>query len=460
MTDRVPPHNNDAEQAVLGSMLLDKRASEGALSLLTTDDFYRPTHASIFRAMVDLDAAGDAIDHLSVAAKTKNQQAKAYLLDLSSSVPTSANWRRYAEIVKRCARLRNIIGASTDAIAKAYDDSDPDTVSSELMAHVEGTAPESGRISTMEQIRDETDLTKRVETFTTEILPHVYMQRGDFVMIGARPSVGKTAMALQVGEELASRHVRTRMYSHEMSREQVYRRSIQRHTGIDFPTQMKGLDAGHSQMVSEAMTGDWMRFLQVGDSNPTLRQVCAEIRNFARQGGSIVIIDHLHILVDGSDRQAVTQATRALKLAANDATLNPTGGPDRRPIVLCLAQFTRLEKRDDGTFRPPTIQSFKESGSSEADVDIAVLLHKYDSAKDEKAREAFESSNYLLEFDSQKGTGSVVKDLCHIEVAKNRYHKTAMYPAWFDGEEQRWSIVDQQRRHAASACSSTGVDAR
>jgi replicative DNA helicase len=228
-----------------------------------------------------------------------------------------------------------------------------------------------------------------------------------------------------------------------MSRQQVYRRAVQRHTGFDFAKQMQGLTPQESAFADSAMEGDWIRFLQVGDSNPSLRQVCHEIRRFARDGGAFVIIDHLHILVNSSDRNAITEATRALKMAANDSSLNPKGGVDRRPVVFLLSQFTRLEKRDDGSFRPPSIQSFKESGSIEADADIAILLHRFDRKLDTKVRDGLEKQGFILAHDRQKGT-TPFKDLCHIEVAKNRYGTTDRYPAWFDGADQAWSLLDQR----------------
>lgn len=446
LVDRQPPQDIEAEQAVLGSMLLSPEAADAAFSRLRPADFYRPAHERIFAAMTELAASLMPVDHVSVSdrlgADLPTVGGKPYLLELAGAVPTTANVAHYAEIVMRTARQRRIIAEATRVVGAAYDGEDPDTLSSELYRAAEAQEPTTGRISTFAEVLSGMDLTATVEHFTSEILPHVYMQRGDFVLLGSRPSIGKTAFALQLAEELARRHVRVRYYSHEMGRERLVRRCIQRHTGYDLPKQMRGLTAEEQDGTKGVMAGDWQSFIEIGDANPSLTQVCSETRQFARRGGSVVIIDHLHILVNGSDRMEVSQATRMLKMASNDGTLNPKDGRDKRPVIFCLAQFTRLEKREDGTFRPPTIQSFKESGTAEADADIAILLHRYDRRLDEKARDSMEKQGYLLAYDWQRGVPPH-KDLCHVEVAKNRDFKCDRYPAWFDGADVYWSFLDR-----------------
>ena len=120
--DRIPPHNLEAEQAVLGAMLLSPEAVEGSLNMLQDVDFYRPAHARIFKAMGDLYARSIPVDHLSVADRLETSGeidaagGKTYLLDLSGAVPTTANWMRYAEIVQRTAMLRQLIGAATQIV--------------------------------------------------------------------------------------------------------------------------------------------------------------------------------------------------------------------------------------------------------------------------------------------------------------------------------------------------------
>jgi replicative DNA helicase len=125
--DRVPPHNIEAEQAVLGAMLLSGDAVEGALSTLASTDFYRPAHARIFTAVNDLYNRAVPVDHLSVADRLESTGeleaagGKPYLLDLSGAVPTTANWQRYTDIVKRMSMLRQLIGAATQIVAMGYD---------------------------------------------------------------------------------------------------------------------------------------------------------------------------------------------------------------------------------------------------------------------------------------------------------------------------------------------------
>lgn len=448
----VPPHDLSAEQALLGSMILDRSALE-AISQLFPDDFYRPAHAAIFSAICALVAQGHAVDHLTLAdrlttdGELERSGGKPYLLDITSAVPTARNWRRYADIVKQASTRRQVIEAGHRMGLLAHDADDPDEllaeseklVSSIADRHVTG----SSRALSVSAIYGALDLSKRVECFTSELLPGVFLQRGTLTFLGARPSVGKSAFAGQLADEFGSRHVRVRIYTYEMGREQYTRRFIQRRTGYGLSEQLTGMDARQIGHTNESMSGDWGDFVEIDDSNPPLPELCRQIRRFASQGGTLVIIDHLHILA-GRERRELEAATRALKLAADDSRLNGDVR-DRRPVVVCLAQFHRSELRDDGSVRPPSMQSFRESGSIEEDADVAVLLHKYDEKLDTKARDGLERSGYILEFDRQRGV-EPYKSLAHVEIAKNREGKCGRYPAWFHGPTQSWSFLDRKER--------------
>ena len=436
------PHSIEAERAALGCALLDREAAEGITHALTADDFYRPEHAKVHRAICALVERGMEVDALTLRAELPKMQP-GYPLDLQAEVTTTSAWKSVSNVLRSLSRRRAVIKLSErmKGLALECEDSDALLDTLETETHELSGRRLTGRVSEIGAVIDRIDLSERIETFRSAVLPDAWMQRGQLVVIGARQAVGKSALAAQLSHEFAERHVKSRIWSYEMNSEQYARRLIQHRTGFGFVKQMSGMAPHEIEYAQSASQGDWRRFITVDDSNPSLTQLCRQIHRAAREGVSLIFIDHLHILADGSDRRAVTKATRELKLAANDSRL--TGDTDRRPVVVLLAQFTRLEKREDGTFSPPTIQSFKESGSIEADADIAVLLHQFSRESDLSVRERLIKSGHILEFDATHGDGS--KELGFMEVAKNRYGKTGKTYAWFDGEEQRWSIVDQQR---------------
>lgn len=423
------PHDESAEAAVLGCALLSPDAAEGITERLESSAFFAPRHRVVFDAIKGVVDRGETVDEVTLKAAGIDS---ILLLDLRSSAPVSSRWQSYAGIVERCAKHRRLIQSAEGLSAVEYDDaiSRMETTVADLTAN-EGR----GRTRSVAEVMKHLDLSETVESFRAEALPDCWMQRGQLVMVGARPSVGKSALAGQVAYELGSRHVRTRIWSYEMNAEQFARRFIQHRTEFGFVQQMQGLAPHEIEYAKAQMSGDWSRFVSLDDSNPSLSSLTRQIHKAAKDGVSVMIVDHLHILVDGSDRQAVTSATRALKLAANDARLKTDA--DRRPVVILLAQFSRLEKRQDGGFSPPTMQSFKESGSVEADADIAVLLHTYEECETKAQAEKMRGNGFLVDDIPQESK------LGFIHIAKNRYGRKHLHPAAFSGDDQRWIVLDQ-----------------
>lgn len=428
-------HDIDAEQALLGSVLL----SPNVITDLSVrpDDFFRPAHRRIYTAMLELHASGMGIDTISVksslGADIESCGGAAYLLDLSHASTSSVRWKSYEDIVIRASRLRSLVETGTEMVAWANGDSDPDEVIAKAMAGI--TAAEHGTSRAVRTDAVEVDFASKVEALHLSLMPRTPLLRGFFVGIGGRPSVGKSAFLAQVLYELANRHVRCRFYSYEMSAEDYKRRWVQLLTGIGFAEQLDGLPAEKVSAVKQHLEhGDWMRFVEIDDSKPSLPELTRDIRRFSRSGGWFVGIDHFQLLSQATYEDA-TETSRRLKLAANDTTLS--GSTDKRPVVCTLSQLSRGSVRDDGTLRPPTLADFRQTGAIEQDVDVAVLLHHYDDRKDEAVKERFKAAGYLIdEFDGKKRLG-------HIECAKNRYGPTSRYPAWFDGPFVEWDLIDR-----------------
>ncbi|MDH4140910.1 MAG: AAA family ATPase, partial [Coriobacteriia bacterium] len=245
--ERVPPHNLEAEQSLLGSMFLSPDAVEVGFSIVKAVDFYRPAHARIFSAMEYLFERGVPVDHVSVADRLEAvgdlepAGGKPYLLDITQVVPTAANASRYAQIVKRTSMLRQLITAATQIVTigfEAPDDIDEVIEDAErLIYDVTSKRVESNfkRIDDLLQIgfHQLEELFERKEHVTgvptgfrdlDKLLAGLHA--GDLCILAARPSVGKTALALNMSINAAKRGASVALFSLEMSAEQLVQRVL------------------------------------------------------------------------------------------------------------------------------------------------------------------------------------------------------------------------------------------
>lgn len=391
--DRIPPHNLEAEQAVLGSMLLSPDSVEGALEMLIDTDFYRPAHARIFTAMVDLYSRSIPVDHLSVADRldsTGNLEAaggKPYLLDLSSAVPTTANWQRYAQIVKRLSMLRQLIGAATQIVAMGFEGSDDldDVIEESEKLIFEVT---NKRVSS--NFRDIQDLLK----VSFQQLEHMFeagekivgvesgfkdldkllagMHPGDLIILAARPSVGKTALALNIGVGAAKAGASAAIFSLEMSSEQLVQRVLCAEARINLADVRSGnlkendWHAIHLAMGKLANLDFWV------DDTPSISilEVRAKARRQLRnKEKGVIIVDYLQLMQPqgrrSENRQVeIAEISRGLKILAKEL-----GVP-----VIALSQLSRAVEQRAG--KRPQLSDLRESGAIEQDADVVMFLDR------------------------------------------------------------------------------------
>ena len=245
---RETPHNLEAEQATLGAMFLSAEAVEGALAMLQPEDFYRPAHARIFSAMSDLNSRSVPVDHLSVADRLESTGeleaagGKTYLLDVTGVVPIAANWQRYADIVKRMSMLRQLIAAGTAIVALGYDapdDLDQVVGDAEKMIFDVTNKRVSSNFKYINDLlkisfKELEELAERKEHITgvptgfkelDKLLAGLHP--GDLCILAARPSVGKTALALNIGGQRGEGTERqSPIFSLEMGAEQLVQRVL------------------------------------------------------------------------------------------------------------------------------------------------------------------------------------------------------------------------------------------
>ncbi len=391
--DRIPPHSMEAEQAVLGSMLLSPEAVEGTLSMLVSTDFYRPAHARIFTAMSELQNRSVPVDHLSVADRLETSGqleaagGRAYLLDLSGAVPTTANWPRYAEIVQRTSMLRQLIGAATEIVALGYDA--PDDMgrvvedAERLIFQVTNRRVTSNfreinellmlSFKQLEELYESKRPITGVPTGFRDIDRTLAgLHPGDLIILAARPSVGKTALALNVAVNAAKDGAAAAVFSLEMSSEQLVQRVLCSEARINLQDvrtgRLKDEDwhGVHVAMGRLAGLDFWV------DDTPAISIL--EVRAKARRQlkdkpRGLIIVDYLQLMQPqgrrSENRQVeIAEISRGLKILAKELKVP----------VLALSQLSRAVEQRTG--KRPQLSDLRESGAIEQDADVVMFIDR------------------------------------------------------------------------------------
>lgn len=405
LADRTPPHNIEAEQAVLGAIFLEQEALVTASEILTPGDFYRPAHQRIYQVMVELGERGEPVDLVTVTAELENKKqledvgGVSYLTDLANSVPTAANAEYYCRIIEQKAVLRQLIRTATKIVTDGYNQS-------EDLGHLLSDA-ERG-IMQISQKRSKggfqhiknvlMDAYERIESLSTskgEVtgIPTGYpdldkmtsgLQKSDLIILAARPSVGKTAFALNVAQNIAARAGKVvAIFSLEMAAAQLVMRMICAEGNIDAGKIRTGYleeDDWRKLTMSIGTLSKAPVYIDdtPGVTMPDIRSKCRRLK--AEQGEiGLVLIDYLQLISGrgGGDnrQQEVSEISRTLKLMARELNCP----------VIALSQLSRsVEQRQD---KRPMLSDIRESGSIEQDADIVAFLYRedyYDKETEEK----------------------------------------------------------------------------
>ncbi|MDI3256678.1 MAG: replicative DNA helicase [Kyrpidia sp.] len=393
--DRVPPQSLEAEQAVLGAALLDAAAFHAASERLTPEDFYRSAHQKIFRAMMDVAAGGDPVDLVTVTARlqTVGQLDEAggasYLAELAHIVPTTANIEYYVDLVHDKSVLRQLIRAASQIAAKGYETADD---VAEVLDEAERRIFE---ITQSRVIRGFTPIRDILEQ-AFERIEYLYAHKGhvtgipsgfpdldrmtsgfqksDLIIVAARPSVGKTAFALNIAQNVGVRYgVPVAILSLEMSKEQLVQRMLCAEANLD----------AHKLRTGFLEEQDWPKLTMAVanlseapiyiDDTPgiTLAEMRSKCRRLkAERGLGLVVVDYLQ-LMQGRGRadnrqQEISEISRGLKALAREL----------EAPVIALSQLSRsVEQRQD---KRPMLSDIRESGSIEQDADLVAFLYRED----------------------------------------------------------------------------------
>ncbi|WP_058309169.1 replicative DNA helicase [Gracilibacillus massiliensis] len=400
MTDaiqgRTPPHNMEAEQAVLGAIFLEPDAISSASEILIPEDFYRASHQQIFRVMLELADKGEPIDIVTVTTSLANTQqlddvgGVSYLSDLASAVPTAANMVYYCKIVEEKSILRRLIRTATDIVTDSFSKED----------EVEEVLNESEKRILEVSNRKNASAFKNIKDVLMDVYDNIDQlhknkgevtgiasgfrdldritsgfQRNDLIIVAARPSVGKTAFALNIAQNVAIKtEENVAIFSLEMGADQLVSRMLCAEGNIDAQRLRTGAleeeDWGRLSMAMGSLSNAGI-FI---DDTPGIR--VSEIRSKCRRlkqehGLGMILIDYLQ-LIQGSvnskenRQQEVSEISRSLKGLARELNV---------PLI-ALSQLSRgVESRQD---KRPMMSDLRESGSIEQDADIVGFLYRDD----------------------------------------------------------------------------------
>ncbi len=395
LLERVPPQSLEAEQATLGAMLVEREAIARVVDLLDSEDFYSPQHQVLYRAVVDLFAEGEPVDLVTLPARLQDRGqleevgGTSYLLTLQEAAPTAAAVAHYARIVREKATLRGLIRAAAEIreLAQTAGDEDVEDIVDRCEQHIFAVSERTitpaftplrdllgeayDRIDDMQEShRPGTGLLTGyddLDSLTSGLQP------SDLVVIAARPSMGKTALATNIASYVAKTQGKTvALFSLEMAKEQLALRMLCSEAGVNQQSVRQGyVDRGDMDRIAIAASELYKVPIYLDDT-PTMNVL--EMRGKARRlraehGLDLIVVDYLQ-LVSGYGRfenrnQEISQVARSLKALAREL---------RVPVV-ALSQLSRaVEAR--GHPRRPLLSDLRESGSIEQEADVVAFIYR------------------------------------------------------------------------------------
>jgi replicative DNA helicase len=392
---RLPPQNLEAEQAVLGAMLLSEDALSQSFELLEESAFYKEAHRKIFAALSQLYRDNTPVDLITVTDRLRQAGlldevgGPEYLASLASAVPTAANVQYYCRIVKRCAVLRRLIAAGTHIVSECYDGvQEPEQLLDRAETLIFDIASS--------KIKQDASSMKEIIKSSIEMIDALYQRKGmitglptgfveldqqlaglqpsDLIVVAGRPAMGKSAFALCVAEHAALvSKVGVGIFSLEMSKEHLVQRMLCAHARID----------AHKVRTGMLATSDWPTLTKAAgklseapiyvDDAPdvSVLAVRAKARRLKRRHDiGLVIVDYLQLMSESSSaenrQQEISIISRSLKALARELNMP----------VIAVSQLSRAPERRE-SFRP-RLSDLRESGAIEQDADVVLMLFRED----------------------------------------------------------------------------------
>ncbi|MGB9067282.1 MAG: replicative DNA helicase [Candidatus Acidiferrales bacterium] len=447
--ERPLPHNSEAERSILGAVLLDNHALNAAVERLKPEDFFLPQHRHIFERMIQLAEKQHAIDIVTLMEDLdKNGDLEAaggvaYLSQLADGLPRVTNVDHYSRIVKEKAILRSLIYSASviqEQALAAGDDADVilDRAESSIFQLAEDRV-KAGLIGVKDLVKDGFERLEKIFSEGRRItgLATGYpgldnetagLQPSELVILAARPSMGKTALALNIAENVALRNREpVAVFSLEMSKESLLLRLLASHARVDahkFRTGHMNREDWGKVTASLGELGDAPIWIDDSASS-TVLEMGAKARRLKRDRGlSLVIVDYIQLVVPSTNRrnanrqEEVSSISRSLKALAKELKV---------PVVV-LSQLTRAPERED---RKPQLSDLRESGAIEQDADVVMFIHRPNFYKTDIPEEERARAELIIAKQRNGPTGS----LNFVFLSRHTRFEEAAPDAWSSGGE-------------------------
>ncbi|MBE6815312.1 MAG: replicative DNA helicase [Clostridia bacterium] len=433
-----------AEQAILGSVLIDPECLSRVISIVNPEAFYYPQHKEIFNVMVTLDTLGSRIDALVILERLKEkgvfdeETGKNYLAQLAQAVPSTANVENYCKIVLDNFYIRRLIDISQDTI---------DSASSGVEADILLESAEQS-IYNLRKGKSTSSIQRLSDVITNEVYPTLSnitsenadefkgiptgfskldeiisgLNRSDLVLIGARPAMGKTSFALNIARNVGMTGKKVVFFSLEMSNEQLASRVLSTEARVESNKLRSGnISQAEWQRLAEAtnLLASRCELYFDDTSTITVPEIKAKIRRM--KNVDCIIIDYLGLMqtadknIKGNRVQEITEITRSLKLLAKDLKI---------PVVVCC-QLSRGPEKNGKASNRPMLSDLRDSGSIEQDADIVMMLYREGYYKNDK-----------------QNAEEVDMSQADVDVAKNRHGPTERIKLHWDGQFTLFSTLE------------------
>lgn len=457
--ERIPPQNLEAEISLLGSILIDKEAMLKIADIVDADDFYKEAHRRVFECMTELYSKNEPIDLLTLSNRLEEKHAieavggRTFLASLTTTVATAANVIQYAQIVHRKATRRRLLSASQEISRLSFQEEDADVEGildeaqkhlfgvsqvylKQNFAHIRGVLTDA--FERIDELHRNKGQLRGVPTGFKDLDNLLAgMQRSDLIILAARPSVGKTSLALDIVRQVGTRSkVPVGMFSLEMSKEQLVDRMLCSEAGVDLWRMRTGQLSEHPGNNDFPRIGHAMGVLAeapifIDDSpNVNVMQIRTKARRLqAEHGLGMIVIDYLQLMESrhkgGAENrvQEVAEITRGLKGIARELNVP----------VLALSQLSRVVEQSKPAI--PKLSHLRESGSIEQDADVVLFIYRKSA-----------DSNYRKEDIPPDERG-----LAEIHIAKHRNGPVGTVKLFFHSETTSFKNLDRQFTPAATS---------
>lgn len=446
---KLPPQNLEAEQSLLGSLLIDKDSIIKIADIITADDFYQTAHGLIYETILDLFEKKSAIDILSLTSRLEDLGkldligGRSYLVNLTGIVPSAAHIVSYAQIIQKKATLRRLITAANNILELGYqeekevneilDKSEQSIFAvsqkflKEKFTHIKDVL--TSAFDRIDELHREKGKLRGLPTGFKELDNLLGgLQKSDLIILAARPSVGKTAFALDIARNAAVRYKKSvGLFSLEMSKDQLVDRLISGEAGVDMWKMRTGrLSEANDDFprIGHAMSELSESNIYIDDfANTNVMEVRTKARRLQmEQGLDMIIIDYLQLMEGSGSRQSsenrvqeIAEISRALKGLARELNVP----------VLALSQLSRAVEMNKPAI--PKLSHLRESGSIEQDADVVMFIYRKSSDRNYDINSLTEEEKHSAE----------------IHIAKHRNGPTGLVHLYFDGNTVSYKNLEK-----------------